>query len=191
MWSVFAWCCISSQEPRASSHVWQRQMRLCQCAGWSVCAGGTSDLSHSMTKPTKWPVQPTKTKISLGVRPVWVWSESLLSAWRNLGSLATNWAHSEEWSDWVGAQADQSLHWAHRSFCWFCHAAAHFVGFDVLGLLSFFSHSRECNMAGRCKVNLKHLIFVEQSYFGLSKPGLLFTKAFLVKYNTHVYRYPK
>ena len=22
------------------------------------------------------------------------------------------------------AQADLSLHWAHRSFCWFCHEAA-------------------------------------------------------------------
>ena len=28
------------------------------------------------------------------------------------------------WSDWVGAQADLSLRWAHRSFCWFCHEAA-------------------------------------------------------------------
>ena len=24
------------------------------------------------------------------------------------------------------AQADLSLHWAHRSFCWFCHVVAHF-----------------------------------------------------------------
>ena len=30
------------------------------------------------------------------------------------------------WSDWVDAQADLSLRWAHMSFCWFCHAAAHF-----------------------------------------------------------------
>ena len=29
------------------------------------------------------------------------------------------------WSDWVDAQTDLSLHWAHRSFCWFCRAAAH------------------------------------------------------------------
>ena len=26
-----------------------------------------------------------------------------LSAWRNLGSLATHWAHSEDWSDWGNA----------------------------------------------------------------------------------------
>ena len=33
-------------------------------------------LSQHMTKPTKWPVQPVKTQISLGIHPVW--SESLL-----------------------------------------------------------------------------------------------------------------
>ena len=25
----------------------------------------------------------------------------------------------------MDAQADLSLHWEHRSFCWFCHEAAH------------------------------------------------------------------
>ena len=30
------------------------------------------------------------------------------------------------WSDWVDAQADPSLCWAHMPFCWFCHEAAHF-----------------------------------------------------------------
>ena len=29
------------------------------------------------------------------------------------------------WSDRVDAQADLSLRWSHRSFCWFGHAAAH------------------------------------------------------------------
>ena len=62
-------------------------------------------------------VRPAKTQISLGIRPVW--SEPSLSAWKKLGSLAANWAHSEDWSDWVDAQADLSLRWAHT----------HFVGF--------------------------------------------------------------
>ena len=52
-----------------------------------------------MTKPTKWYVRPAKTQISLGICPVW--SESSLSAWRNLGPLATYWAHSED-SDQTG-----------------------------------------------------------------------------------------
>ena len=50
-------------------------------------------MSCLMTKPAKWYVRPAKTQISLGIRQVW--SESSLSAWRKLGSLATHWAHSE------------------------------------------------------------------------------------------------
>ena len=69
-------------------------------------------ISRLVTKPTKWHVHPVKTQISLGIRPVW--SESSLSAWRKLGSLATRWAHSED-SD----QPGRSLRWAH----------SHFVGF--------------------------------------------------------------
>ena len=52
-------------------------------------------------------------------------SESLLSAWTSLGSLATHWAYSEDWSDCMDGHADLSLCWVHRSFCWFCHALAH------------------------------------------------------------------
>ena len=50
-------------------------------------------------KTNKVSVRPAKTQISLGICPVW--SESSLSAWRNLGSLATHWAHSED-SDQTG-----------------------------------------------------------------------------------------
>ena len=76
-------------------------------------------LSRLMTKPTKWHMHPAKTQISLGIRPVW--SESLLSAWRKVGSLAIHWVHSKDsgcpgWSEFsLGTQ----------SFCWFCHEAAH------------------------------------------------------------------
>ena len=45
-------------------------------------------MSLILTKPTKWHVRSAKTQISLGIRPVW--SESSLSAWRNLGPLATH-----------------------------------------------------------------------------------------------------
>ena len=51
------------------------------------------------TVPTKWFVHPAKTQISLGIGPVW--SESSLSAWRKLGSLATHWVHNED-SDQTG-----------------------------------------------------------------------------------------
>ena len=43
---------------------------------------------------TKWPVHLIKTQISQGIRPVW--SNSLLSTWRNLGSLASHWVYRED-----------------------------------------------------------------------------------------------
>ena len=76
------------------------------------------DLSHLVTKPTKGHVRPAKTQISLGIHKIW--SESSLSAWRNLGSLATHWAD---------AQADLSLRWAHT----------HFVGFVTRRLKVMFA----------------------------------------------------
>ena len=90
----------------------------------AVRGADDSHLNRLMTKPTKWHVRPAKTQISLCIRPVW--SESSLSAWRELGCSATHWAHSEDWSDWADAQADLSLRWAHMPFCWFSHEAAHF-----------------------------------------------------------------
>ena len=50
-------------------------------------------------KTNKVSVRLAKTQISLGIRPVW--SDSSLSAWRNLGFLATHWTHSED-SDQTG-----------------------------------------------------------------------------------------
>ena len=98
------------------------------------------EMSHLMTKPTKWHMRPAKTQISLGIHPVWseswlytqwvakepsflnvdITSASLLSALRKLGLSA----QPRLWSGWADAQADLSLRWAHMPFCWFCHEAA-------------------------------------------------------------------
>ena len=51
-------------------------------------------MSRRTTKQTRWPARPAKTRIRLGIRPVW--SQSSISAWRNLGFFATHWAHSED-----------------------------------------------------------------------------------------------
>ena len=93
-------------------------------------------MSWSMTKPRKLQVHTVKTKLSRCICTVWfkpphdktnkngmcaqwrlrsAWSESLLSAWRKLGSLATHWAHS--------AQADLSFHRAHSHFGGFVEVA--------------------------------------------------------------------
>ena len=71
------------------SHLFKVQRHL-----WYV-----HDLSRLVRKPTNWHERQAKTQISLGICPVW--SESLLSAWRKLMSLATHWAHSED-SDETG-----------------------------------------------------------------------------------------
>ena len=61
---------------------------------------------------------PTSLSVSLGIRPVW--SESLLSEGRKLGSLVTHWAHSED-SDQTGRMP--RLIWV------FVVRTDHFVGF--------------------------------------------------------------
>ena len=57
----------------------------------------TNEPQHDNTN--KMSVRPAKTQISLGIHSVW--SESSLSTWRKLGSLATHLAHSED-SDQTG-----------------------------------------------------------------------------------------
>ena len=62
-------------------------------------------MSRSMTKPTKWPVHPAKTSAWADTQS----DQSSLSAWRNLGSLATHWAHSNLWSDWASESSLDAL----------------------------------------------------------------------------------
>ena len=80
-------------------------------------------LSRSMTKPTKWPVHPAETQISLGICPVWsVFAVRMKKHWVFNNPLS---ASEDSWADWANARADLSLRWAHRPFSWFCHASAH------------------------------------------------------------------
>ena len=76
-------------------------------------------------KTNKMSVRPAKTQISLGIRPVW--SESSLSAWRNLESLATHWAHTL----FVGFVMSWRIYFS--CICLFC---MQYVSFCLL----FFSH---------------------------------------------------
>ena len=58
-----------------------------------------SEFERPRDKTNKVSVRPAKTQMSLGIHPVL--SESSLSAWRKLGSLATHWAQRSLWSDWM------------------------------------------------------------------------------------------
>ena len=84
------------------------------------------DLSHSMTEPTKWPLRPAKTQVSLGVHLIWL--ESLLPAWRNLGPLAILRAHNDD--------SDQTVQMP-RLIWVFAVCTGHFVGLIMLWLLCY------------------------------------------------------
>ena len=83
------------------------------------------------------------------LRSAWA-SESSLSAWRKLWSLATHWVPSKD-SDQTGrmdAQADLGLRWGHMPFCRFCHALAH--------RCKFTAHTNSKNLVLLWKAQRKH-----------------------------------
>ena len=97
-------------------------------------------------------VCPANTQISRGIRPVW--SES---------SLCTQWvakdpsflhADSEDWSDWVDAQADLSLRKAHMPFYWFCRYISTEYGYHT-NEEGHFEPGDECLMGLRYRVKQK------------------------------------
>ena len=89
----------------------------------AICCLRVNSNKPPHDKTNKMTVYPAKTQISLGIRPVG--SESLLSAWRKLGSLATHWAQAKTLIRLGGCPGwSESLQGA-QSFCWFCHEAAH------------------------------------------------------------------
>ena len=75
-----------------------------------------TQMSQSTTKPTKRPVSTAKTQISLGI---------FLSALRVAKDPNLLQADSED-CDQTGWMLSRliTLRWTHRSFCWFCRAAA-------------------------------------------------------------------
>ena len=133
-WKVFYFCHQLRKNPKTiakkySLPFWQRWLSEVPCCSWFFL-GETGDLalggvlqdavistinrkmymSHLMTKPTMWLCAQRR------LRSAWA------SAWVLSYPLS---AQRRLWSDWADAQADLSLRWAHRSFCWFCHEAAH------------------------------------------------------------------
>ena len=70
-------------------------------------------------------VRPAKTQISLGIRPVC--SESSLSAWRELESLATTERTAKTLIRLSGCPGWFESSLVAHSFCWFCHVAANMM----------------------------------------------------------------
>ena len=80
----------------------------------------TSERPHYKTIKMTW-APSEKTRISLGICPVW--SESSLCIHWVANNPVSSCGQRRLWSDW----ADLNLRWAHCWFCWFCHAAAHLI----------------------------------------------------------------
>ena len=77
-----------------------------------------NQMSHLMTKPTKWPLCPVKTHPPSLIR---------VFVGHSLGSQGPNTSSCGQrrlWSDLADAQADLSLRWKHMPYCWFCHDVA-------------------------------------------------------------------
>ena len=123
-------------------------IRLRGCAGWSVpllfengisrfshdmalmvvTAGKHQHQSHSMTKPTKWPMHQAKTRISSDGSLRYLHEETLSSPLpiERTGKTLIRLRRCPGWAE--------SLLGAMGSFCWFCRAGAHLMMSQNLNL---------------------------------------------------------
>ena len=122
-------------------------------------------------KTNKVSERPANSQISLGIRHVW--SVSSLSGWRKLGSLATHWGHSEDWSDWADAQADLSLCWVH----------IHIVGFVTRRLILALTYSVKTRPPILHSRN-QYCVMKKRGLFAMKKRDLKFNKT--VKFSLSV-----
>ena len=147
-------CCgYSLESPRQGySNAYQQQMFYGEL--WKMISKLSSD-THLIKWAASWQNQHDDLCAQRRLRSAWAFAQSE-SAWRNIKSSAIQWARCKDsdqtgricravrmkkhwvlsyplsalqrlWSDWADAQADLSLRWAHRSFCWSCHEVAQFV----------------------------------------------------------------
>ena len=77
-------------------------------------------MSHLMTKPTKWPVHPVKTQISLGIRPV-----------RSESSLCTQWVAKDPSFLHVDSEDSDQTGQMLRLIPVFAERTCHFIGFVI------------------------------------------------------------
>ena len=102
--------------------VWSRSILFAQTCLSENLGCLRYNMSRDMTKPTVSEC-PVKTQISLGIHPVWsVFAVRMKKAWVLSYPFSTQLSLC---SDWVDAQTDLSLCWAHT----------HFVGFVMSWLI--------------------------------------------------------
>ena len=100
-----------------------KNVMKCICAAYADSRKKHFEPPHY--KPNKMTFVPSEDSDQSGHPP----SLIIVFDVRSVGSLGPNFASGGQrwlWSDWADAQADLSLRWAHKSFCWFCQAVAQF-----------------------------------------------------------------
>ena len=119
MWSKWdlSLCTLDLQTGALPIALWRAAYLFWKCIIWN--------------EPAKWQVHPEKTQISLRISSVW--SESLISVWRKLGSSATHWVHSKD-SDQTG--------WMPGLIWVFTGHTCYFVGF-VMPWLKYYYYEIE------------------------------------------------
>ena len=90
----------------------KKQVKICYRIMTCFCE---KEMSCLMTKPASWLCAQRRLSSAWAFCPVW--SESLLSAWRNLWSLATRWAHCED-SDQTGPLLSAWRNHGSLATCW-------------------------------------------------------------------------
>ena len=136
-----------------------------------------NNLCWSTTKSTKSHVRPVKTQISLvsaqSDQSRHCWPVETLGPW-----LPTEWT-ANDWSDWADARADLSLRWAHRWFCWFCHAVAHLIS-SMLPSTPSHENVEKCFITAKiislCKFGLA-TFFSWNNFYGHSVPTAASSRA--------------
>ena len=93
-----------------------------------------SGVRHSTTEPPRSPQNDMCDQRRLGSVCTSVQSDSLHCVLNGYLRVQGFFMRTADWSDSTDAQADLSLCWVHRSFCWFYHAPTHLVSFPLLGI---------------------------------------------------------
>ena len=133
---------------------------------------GKHESRHDKTNKTS--VRPAKTQISLCIRPVW--SESSLSSRRNLGSLATHWAHSED-SDQTGRMPSRIWVFAGRTVTVLVLSCrgSHYYFKDLLEGVSSVAFYNCCSWIDSIKPSLVYFVTVNSLPWKMRERVLGFT----------------
>ena len=152
-----------------------------------------SHLDRHTTKTMRWPMRTLKTQISLGISAHF--DQPSLSASRNLGPLATHWAHSKD-SDqtgWMPSWSESSLDAQVILFVWSLYS---FYSVLTHTRYRFFGSNDMYNFLGRsydneeaAAIKSKHNLFPPPDNLGKSrmqeKPSTTFLRLILYIFIFH------